>query len=116
MNKIFCSECGHKHEYASQKPKFCSECGAGIDGVVRASKSRYVDEDEEEEDEEKGEFAGGIPKIVVDLNLGGPRGVTFGQMAEERIAPSEKSRRPPGKNNIDEMTKKSQGVNRIEIG
>lgn len=115
MNKIFCSECGHKHEYASQKPKFCSECGAGIGGVVKASKSRYVDEDDNEDEGENESFFGELPKVAVDLDIGGPRGVTFGQIAEERMAPSAKTRRP-GKNNIDEMTKKSQSVNRIEIG
>ncbi len=111
MDKIFCSECGHKHEYTSKKPKFCSECGAGIGGQARASKPQY--EDDHEDDER--DFSGDIPKVVVDLN-GGPKGVTFGQVIGEGIAPSGKTHRPPGKNNIDEMTKKSQTINRIEIG
>ena len=33
MNRIYCTECGAKVEYAYSKPKFCSNCGTGFGGL-----------------------------------------------------------------------------------
>ena len=37
MNKIFCVSCGHKIEYGTTKPRFCSGCGASVSGEAKAS-------------------------------------------------------------------------------
>ena len=30
MNKLFCTECGIKHEWTTAKPKFCASCGSSF--------------------------------------------------------------------------------------
>tara|TARA_B100001093_G_C26858931_1_gene1028878 strand:- start:5731 stop:6081 length:351 start_codon:yes stop_codon:yes gene_type:complete len=47
MNK-FCTECGSKIEFsANEPPKFCSSCGAPLNGALRAS--TITEEVEQEE-------------------------------------------------------------------
>ena len=44
MRSIFCTNCGAKMEYSSQKPKFCSSCGepmsASSVGSISSFKAR----------------------------------------------------------------------------
>lgn len=40
MNRIYCTECGAKVEYAYSKPKFCSNCGTGFGGLQK-NKSNF---------------------------------------------------------------------------
>ncbi len=44
MRSIFCTNCGAKMEYSSEKPKFCSSCGepmsASSVGSISSSKTR----------------------------------------------------------------------------
>ncbi|MGA0317665.1 MAG: hypothetical protein ACO3LB_08270 [Flavobacteriaceae bacterium] len=36
MNRIYCTGCGHKIEYAYSKPKFCSNCGLSLDTTQKS--------------------------------------------------------------------------------
>lgn len=58
MNKIFCQHCGTKHEFASIKPKYCSDCGESM-GVAesKASKRKVRVEEEEDEDEDDEDYS-----------------------------------------------------------
>lgn len=48
--KIFCSDCGTKHEYSTQKPKFCSECGGSMGGESKAKRNTpQIDEEDDDE-------------------------------------------------------------------
>jgi len=44
MRSIFCTNCGTKMEYSSEKPKFCSSCGESMSassvGSISSSKTR----------------------------------------------------------------------------
>ena len=44
MRSIFCTNCGAKMEYSSEKPKFCSSCGEPVGassvGSISSSKTR----------------------------------------------------------------------------
>ena len=39
MQPIFCTKCGHKMAYAGSKPKFCSSCGASMDGESKPNQA-----------------------------------------------------------------------------
>lgn len=64
--KIFCQECGSRHEYESvaKKPKFCSQCGFSF-GAVAAKVKDEPRESVQMEDEED------------DSNLNIPRNIRF---------------------------------------
>lgn len=34
---LYCTECGNKHEYTIDKPRFCSRCGHSFGGEIAAS-------------------------------------------------------------------------------
>lgn len=46
MRSIFCTNCGAKMEYSSEKPKFCSSCGepmsASSVGSISSSKTKKL--------------------------------------------------------------------------
>ncbi len=110
MNKVFCSECGAKHEYSASKPKFCSDCGASIGGGVSARRQNRYDDEEEDED-----YGGNIPSpssIAVKLYADRPAGIKFGEIAEP---PGEKSRRSPSRVGTKDMVEKSTNGNKIVI-
>lgn len=48
--KIFCQECGSRHEYESvaKKPKFCSQCGFSFGVAVAKAREEVKTYDEEE--------------------------------------------------------------------
>ncbi len=111
MNKVFCSECGAKHEYSANKPKFCSECGASMGGNGNASSREKVYRDDDEDDRE-------IPSpssIEVKLYADRPGGVKFGEIAEQGIAPGEKSRRGASRVGIKDMVERSTNGHKIVI-
>lgn len=88
MNKIFCQNCGTKHDYASVKPKFCSACGEPFAGIASTKPSkRIVVEDEEDEEDEVD--LDDLPKVKISAGIGAP--VTFGDIYGS--GPPEKSRR-----------------------
>lgn len=66
MNKIFCQHCGTKHEFASIKPKYCSDCGESMGATEsKASKRKVVVEEEDEDEDEDYSFDSDI-KIRID--------------------------------------------------
>ncbi len=39
MNKLFCTDCGVKHEWTTAKPKFCSSCGLSFVPGMKATEA-----------------------------------------------------------------------------
>ena len=110
MNKIFCSECGAKHEYSINKPKFCSECGCSMSG---GGSSKNNDTDSYEDGEEDAYSA--AASIQVNLRSDNPRGVKFGDVAGQSTGPSEKTRRASPKIGIQDLIDRSINGNKITI-
>jgi hypothetical protein len=119
--KIFCQECGSKHEYASiaQKPKFCQECGNRFGGAVVAkapSRREVIEreiEDEEEEYEDDAHIPSGV-KIKVDLEQN--RGIPITSLLGTNQGPVEKFYRPTIKPSVIERAKTKINRTPIEIG
>ncbi len=112
MNKIFCSECGQKHEYASVKPKFCSECGTSIGGVAKARKEYK----EENEGDEGGDFDIEEAKALrVKIHSDRSQGISFGEMVEQKVSPEKKMSRPAPKIGIDDLKQRSTDLHRVII-
>jgi hypothetical protein len=105
MNKVFCSECGAKHEYSANKPKFCSDCGASMGGGVSARHQNYQEEDDDRE-------IPSVSSIEVKLSADRPRGIKFGEIAEP---PGEKSRRPASRVGAKDMIDRSVNGHKIVI-
>ncbi len=61
--KIYCSECGTPHEYASKKPNFCTNCGYSFAGLSNAQTTQFNKKIENQEDFEENESAFNSPDI-----------------------------------------------------
>lgn len=113
MNKIFCSQCGQKHEYTDSKPKFCSECGSPL-GAISASgqkRTKYEDEDEDEDDED---INFDTSKILLRVESHQEKGVKLGDIFKEASPPGEKVKRGTSIT-PEELTKRSINGYRFSI-
>lgn len=115
--KIFCQECGSKHEYAalSQKPKFCQECGNRFGGAVvaKAQPVQRVAVVEEEEEEDSIEVPQNV-KIRVDLEQ--DRGITLASLIGTYKNPVEKIYRPAVSDSVIQRAKTKMNRTPIEVG
>jgi predicted RNA-binding Zn-ribbon protein involved in translation (DUF1610 family) len=110
MNKIFCVSCGHKIEYATSKPRFCSSCGESVSGESKASRANVEDDDIETGDID-------IEKLreTVEASSYRPQGFTIGDLintSSEVYSPRAASNDPEGKAIIaasQELCKSSKG-------
>lgn len=61
---LYCTDCGTKHEFTLNKPKFCSNCGSAFDKTAVA-KTKAVKKDVDDEIPDSGEDADiEVPKIL----------------------------------------------------
>ena len=90
---MYCSECGTPLEYASIKPKFCSNCGYNFITKAKASDETVGDVIEpkhavgsEDPDSEEFDVKELDPRIyemqglAIDISIEKPRGIKLGQM------------------------------------
>ncbi len=76
MLQIFCQNCGYKHQYTDNKPKFCSECSASFNsspsktvlGKTAVSTNDNLIQDNDDNDEEIDKIPD-IKKLDVEVDL-----------------------------------------------
>lgn len=87
MSVLYCSHCGAKLEYAVQKPKFCSSCGAAI-GTPPSQANHVAAE------ERKMEELPDLKKLEYEISFEEPR-LTLGALMESDASDPSTPARPP---------------------
>ena len=96
MKTLYCSNCGCKHEYTVQKPKFCSNCGTPTSPIARASLTpRAVVEPEIEEEG----YVPSISKLQYDISVDKTK-TTIGSLIKQQLAES-----PEGSPSTEKFTR-----------
>lgn len=111
MPKIFCPECGNKHEFSDKRPKFCTECGWAFEGT--SSKTKPVNPVEVETYIEESDY--NVPRFdpsdfIINKNV-----LTVGQSMASPLPPSNFSRPGVGKRGLSELQKRIAKCNRAEL-
>jgi ribosomal protein L37E len=94
MKKMFCSECGKKHEFAHSPPNFCSACGSPLGSAARrteaSSKPAPVEdsvnlEDDETDIDEVPDIAS--IELEEEVRAGAKSSVTLGDIFQNPTPP-----------------------------
>lgn len=93
MKKMFCPECGKKHEFNHAAPNFCSGCGSSLTGKPapsRSSSSNEEYEDEELKDDETDiDEVPDLEKIELEdeIEVGAKSQITLGDILQKPTRP-----------------------------
>lgn len=87
--KIYCQQCGHPHEYAAAKPKFCSECAtpflAANASVTKQTSAAVKHTDVTEWEEEQAEIPQ-IDGLEVEIEKPSIRKITYADVIRDGIS------------------------------
>jgi len=101
MSLKYCVECGQKHEYTLEIPRFCSNCGKSFGGEAKAkqvtktivsSKKQVVEHEYSDEDADK--EVPQISEIQVELETDAAPKITFGSAKNARSFARDKTTKP----------------------
>jgi ribosomal protein L37E len=82
MKTLYCSNCGCKHEYTVQKPKFCSSCGTPTTPIARASLAPKAAIETEEVDDS---YVPAISKLEYDISVNKTK-TTIGSLIKQQLS------------------------------
>jgi len=110
---LYCTNCGKKHDYTLEKPRFCSDCGTQFAGgeakasvpvkKIAPSREVHVEASGEEEDSEK--EVPHIDKILVEIETDRPPVMKFGSAKQSMSFAREK---PAGPLTIDDLNARTE--------
>ena len=103
--KMYCSECGTRHEYAGKKPNFCTNCGYSFAG---ASKHNIPKQEEIEELEENVQEVPDISGLQVEIEPYAKTSIKISDAVDYSISSPEDIPKPMTGPKGKRMTKKAR--------
>ena len=106
MNKIFCMQCGNKHEYTDRPPRFCSECSNPFNSSSTATTNKTTPkptvivnqiDDDNDNDDDTGAEVPKIDKLDIEIDIRQKKETIGNLVGTSKSGQGQEFLRPPPK-------------------